>query len=117
MSYSEDFRKMVLSHLDAGTTIEKVSQLFSVGTSSIKRWKRNRKLTGKVMGQGRPKKPYKIDDEKLKTYIKSHPDAYLNEIADYFGVTSPGIFAALKRLKITRKKSLSFTKKDAKKNV
>ncbi|MGE3919659.1 MAG: IS630 transposase-related protein, partial [Gammaproteobacteria bacterium] len=34
MSYSEDFRTMFLSHLDAGETIEKVSQLFSVGTSS-----------------------------------------------------------------------------------
>ncbi|MGE3920220.1 MAG: IS630 transposase-related protein [Gammaproteobacteria bacterium] len=104
MSYSEDFRTMVLSHLDAGETIEKVSQLFSVGTSSIKRWKRNRKVTGKVMGQGRPKNPYKIGDEDLKKYIKEHPDAYLNEIADYFGVTSPGVFATLKRLKITRKK-------------
>lgn len=116
MSYSEDIRKMVLSHVDAGITIEKASLLFSVGTSSMKRWKKNRKLTGKVMGQGRPKNPYKIGDEALKKYIKEHPDAYLDEIAEYFGVTSPGIFAALKRLKITRKKRASFTKKDVKKN-
>jgi len=115
MSYSEDFRKQVLSHIDMGATIEEVSKLFSIGTSSIKRWKRNRRETGKVMGPGRPKKPYKIDNDKLKEYVKTNPDAFLEEIANHFGVTSPGIFAALKRLKITRKKRLTFTKKGVRK--
>jgi len=114
MTYSKDFREQVLSHIDMGSTIEDVSQLFSVGTSSIKRWKHHRKQTGSVMGPGRPQKPYKIDDAELKQYIKMHPDAFLNEIAKHFGVTSPGIFAALKRLKITRKKSRRYTKNDAK---
>ena len=114
MSYSADFRKQVLSHIDMGETLEQVSQLFSIGTSSIKRWKRNRKATGSVLGPGRPCIPYKIDDNALKLYIKSNPDAFLNEIAEYFGVSSPGIFAALKRIKITLKKRPRFTKKEAK---
>ena len=114
MTYSKDFREQVLSHIDMGSTIEDVSKLFSVGTSSIKRWKHNRKQTGSVMGPGRPKKPYKIGDAELKQYIKRHPDAFLNEIAKHFGVTSPGIFAALKRLKITRKKRLHYTRSDVK---
>lgn len=110
MTYSKDFRERVLSHIDMGSTIEEVSKLFSVGTSSIKRWKYNRKQTGSVMGPGRPQKPYKIGDAELKQYVKAHPDAFLNDIAKHFGVTGPGIFAALKRLKITRKKSRRSTK-------
>lgn len=110
MTYSKDFREQVLSHIDMGATIEEVSKLFSIGTSSIKRWKYNRKQTGSVMGPGRPQKPYKIDDDALKQYLKKHPDAFLNEIAEHFGVTGPGIFSALKRLKITRKKRPRSTK-------
>ncbi|HAT2098268.1 TPA: transposase [Legionella pneumophila] len=100
MSYLEDFRKQVLSQIDMGHTIEYVSQVYSIGTTSIKRWKRSLKETGSVMGRGRP---YKIDDEELKLYMQSYPDASLKEIAAQFVVTSPGIFAALKRLNITRK--------------
>lgn len=115
MSYSEDFRKQVLSHVDSGGTLEEVSQLFSVGTSSIKRWKRNRKNTGGVMGPGRPKGSYKIDEQELRRYLEKHQDAFLDEIAKHFGVTSPAIFAALKRLKITRKKRLRFTESGVRK--
>lgn len=55
---------------------------------------------------------HKIDNELLKAYINEHPDSYLNEIASHFKVTSPCISIALKRLKMTRKKSLSFIKKE-----
>ncbi|HAT2150920.1 TPA: transposase [Legionella pneumophila] len=109
MSYLEDFRKQVLSQIDMGHTIEYVSQLYSIGTTSIKRWKRSLKETGSVMGRGRP---YKIDDEELKLYMQSYPDASLKEIAAQFVVTSPGVFAALKRLNITRKKSIRYKERD-----
>lgn len=48
--------------------------------------------------------PYKVDDEALKKYIETHLDAHLTELAMHFGVTPSGIWRALKRLKITRKK-------------
>ena len=116
MTYSVDFREAVLSHIDSGASIESTSILFSIGTTTIKNWKRLRAETGKLEGSGRPSTPYKIDPDELKSYIKEHPDAFLNEIALHFGVTPPAIHAALKRLQITRKKSLRFTKNDQKKN-
>lgn len=94
MSYSKDFREQVLSHLDLGSTINEVSKLFSIGTSSIKRWKRNRRDTGEVMGPGRPTGAYKIDEAKLLKYIDENPDAVLDEIASNFNVTPPGILKA-----------------------
>ena len=113
MTYSVDFRQKVLSHIDSGATIESTSRLFSVGTTTIKQWKKLRRHTGQLVGSGRPHNPYKIDSDKLKSFIKEHPDAFLNEIASHFNVTAPAIHAALTRLKITRKKRLRFTRSDA----
>ena len=36
--------------------------------------------------------------------MNEHPDAYLSEIAAHFGATESGVWRALSRLKITRKK-------------
>lgn len=69
-----------------------------------------------IEGAGRPCSPYKIDSDNLKAYVRNHPDAFLNEIAEHFGVTSPAVHAAMKRLKITRKKSRCYTKNEAKKS-
>ena len=113
MTYSLDFRETVLRHIDSGNTLEAVSRLFSVGTTTIKSWKRLRTETGGLKGSGRPCSPYKIDNEALKLYLKERPDAFLNEIATHFGVTAPAIHAALKRMNITRKKRARSTKNDA----
>lgn len=117
MTYSLDFRATVLHHIDKGSTIEVVSKLFSVGTTTIKNWKRLRAQTGKLEGSGRPCNPYKIDSDALKLYLKERPDAFLNEIASHFGVTAPAIHTAMKRMNITRKKRSRFIKNDAQPNV
>ena len=112
MTYSLDFRETVLRHIDSGSTLETVSRLFSVSTTTIKNWKRLRTQTGKLEGSGRPCSPYKIDNEALKLYLKERPDAFLNEIASHFGVTAPAIHTAMKRMNITRKKRSRSIKKD-----
>ena len=116
MTYSIDFRKAVLSHLDSGASIESTSILFSIGATTIKNWKRLRSSTGRLVGSGRPPTPYKINSDELRAFIKENPDAFLNEIARNLNVTSPAIHAALKRLNITRKKSPRFIKSDVRKS-
>ena len=63
----------------------------------------------------RQRKPYKIDKEKLKDYIKNHPDNYLREIAKVFGTSITAISKACKRLKITRKKPPFYKERDEEK--
>lgn len=109
MAHAEQLRKVVLNYLAQGNTQQQAAELYSVSISSIKRWKKAKRELGTVASQARRCSPYKIDTEKLQAYIKSHPDAYLQEIAAYFGVTNSGICKALKRLHITRKKSLRST--------
>ena len=46
----------------------------------------------------------KIDPEKLKAYVKEHPDHTQKEMAEAFGCCNQAISKALRRCGITRKK-------------
>ena len=112
MSHSKDLRKRAVKYVEQGGSIKDACQLFEISRSSFQRWRDIKDQTGSLAPKSRIKSPYKIDNEQLKAYINEHPDAYLNEIASHFNVTSPCISIALKRLKITRKKNLPFIKKE-----
>ena len=112
MSHSKDLRGRAINYVEAGGTIKDACRIYEVSRSSFQRWRGIKDKTGSLAPKSRVKSPYKLDNEQLKAYINEHPDAYLNEIASHFNVTSPCISIALKRLKITRKKSLSFIKKE-----
>lgn len=116
MSYSVDLRTKVLDYINNGGKISRACKIFTVSRSSIQRWRNKKDATGDVSAKNRVATPYKIDDDELKKYIKTHSDAYLSEIAAYFKVSESGICRALARLKITRKKSLRFTQKETKLN-
>jgi len=105
MSHSSDLRIRVLDYIEAGGLIKTACDTFKVSRSSIQRWRNLKKETGDLHPVQRERASYKVDNIKLRAFIAAHPDAYLHEIAEEFGVTAPGIWSALKRLKITRKKS------------
>ncbi len=113
MAHSEQLRKIVLTYLAKGNTQQEAANTYSVSISSIKRWKKSQRESGTVAIQARQCTPYKIDTNKLQAYIKSHPDAYLQEIAAHFGVTDSGICKAFKTLKYhAKKKSTLYLERD-----
>lgn len=114
-SYSVDLRERVLKHLEKNQNREAASRLFQVGVATIYRWLSRKKEKGNVEPLRRPYVYKKIDDQKLIDYIEKNPDHFLSEIAKHFNLTLQAVFYALKRLKITRKKSLRSTRKETKK--
>ena len=52
----------------------------------------------------------KIIPEELIEYVEAHPDAYLKEIAEVFGCHPSSVLKRLRKLGITRKKRVPFTK-------
>lgn len=112
MSYSNDLRKRALKFVDEGGSIKEACLLFKISRSSFQRWRLKQKNTGSLARKSRMRSPYKINNDELTAFIDKHPDAYLNEIAAHFQVTIPCVSIALKRLKITRKKRVLFTKKE-----
>ena len=113
--YSVDLRRRVLEYIEETADKVKASQLFKVGIATIYRWIALKKQNGNLAPS--PKKAYKkkIDDQKLIAYVEKNPDHFLLEIATHFNTTLQAIFYALRRLKITRKKRLRFTRKETKK--
>jgi transposase len=106
-----DLRKRVLQYLEKNNDKMKASQLFQVGIATVYRWIKRKKQKGNVEPLRKKSTYKKIDDQKLIAYVEQNPDHFLSEIAKHFGLTLQGIFYALKRLKITRKKRLHFIRK------
>jgi len=105
MRYSVDLREKAMNYLDKGHTIKATSELFEVGTTTIKEWKKLRAETGSLRPRPHVRKCSKICPDRLLSYVNENPDSHLVEIAEVFNCTPQAIFYALKRLKITRKKN------------
>jgi transposase len=101
MTYSIDFRKKVLVVKEKeGLSFAKVAKRFDVGVSSVVRWTK-----APEPKRSRNKPATKIDMEALKLDVKLYPDAYQYERGERLGVSSQGIWHALKRLGVTYKKN------------
>lgn len=117
MSHSTDIRILVINYINAGGLIKSACELFKVSRSSIQRWRMRQEELGTVSATERANLPYKLKDELLQLYVSNHPDAYLSEIAAHFGVTESGVWRALSRLKISRKKRVRSIQNEVKKSV
>ena len=101
MTYSLSFRKQVFSHKEKkGLTFEQTSDLFDVPIRTLFRWRQRLEPCTR-----RNKPATKIDMQALAEDVNQHPDAYLAERAQRLGVSSSGIWHALRRLNISRKKN------------
>ena len=107
---SVDLRMRALDYLKRKDDKKAASELFNVGIATVYRWIRQQKEKGHVEPHHREFVYKKLDYNSLEEYVKVHPDYFLLEIAEHFLVTEQAIFYALKKLKITRKKRISFTK-------
>ena len=94
-----------MKYLDKGHTIKETAELFDVGTTTIKEWKKLRAETGGLEHRPHKRKSSKLCPDRLAAYINKHPDSYLVEIAEVFNCTPQAVFYAFKRLGIMRKKN------------
>lgn len=117
MSYSVDYRKRVLTYLEEGHTQAEAQKVFKVGATTIKAWKRLLS-EGKTLVKKTPiRTPRVYPSDKLRAYVKEHPQALLKEIAEHFGGSISGADFALRREKITLKKRQFRTVNAMKKSV
>jgi len=105
MSYDKKYRRRALEYWEDGHSRTQTAEVFKVGETTLRRWKSQLKETGELGSKKRRETWRKIDPERLKAYLRQHPDAYLREIGEAFGCSGVAIAKALKRLKISRKKN------------
>lgn len=112
MAYSYDLRTKALDYIEKGGSKVQAGQIFGVTVQTLLNWVKRKKQGNLAPDATRERSPQKLDTEKLKAYIEKHPDNYLREIAEEFGVTITAVFYACKRLKITLKKRHPSTRKE-----
>lgn len=104
--YSIDLRGRVLDYLSRGHTQTEASQVFGIDRKTIYNWLCLKEKSGNItMERTGRRQPLKFDEPQLREYVAAHSDDYLSEIASFFKGSASGVYRALKRLKITRKKS------------
>jgi transposase len=111
--YAVDLRERLLGAIDAGLSQAEASRLFGVGTSTIARWRQQRRETGSVAPKARLGRTPAIGPAQaaaLRTQVAQHADATLAEHCAHWardhGVTMSvaGMSRAIRRLGITGKK-------------
>lgn len=111
MGYSVDLRTRAVRYcLESGATCADTAKIFGVGRSTVQSWRQQFEETGDLSDKPLNRSFKKIDPDKLRAYVKGHPDATQQEIADEFGCCNQAVSKALKRLNITRKKKRAATK-------
>lgn len=99
MSYSVDLRERVISYVHSSGSQAQASQLFGITRRTIYNWMQREDLTPRP----HPSRRRKIDSAALAAHVRDFPDAYLRERAAHFGVATPSLWAALRRLNVRKK--------------
>ena len=108
MAYSTDLRKRVLDFINNGGSKAAAERAFGVSRRTIYNWlEAEDPFACEKPG---PKGPRDIDYGALQQHVADFPDATLAERGKHFGVSTNGIFYALSKLNITRKKRRRLTK-------
>jgi transposase len=103
MPYSLDLRQKVINFVENGGTITEAAHIIA----SIYRWLSRPKLEATKVKRRRRK----LDWKELEKDVKQNLESKLADRAKKFGVNTTAIFYALKRMKITRKKTTALWRK------
>jgi transposase len=106
MTYSLGLRKKALEYPDTVGNRQKVVEAFNISLRTLERWI-HRRGENCLSAKQRQSFPSKIDYQRLRFFVREHPDAYVREIAEKFGTNLQAGFYACKRLKISIKKPLT----------
>jgi len=106
MAHSIQTRKRAVELLNEGYTQDEVSKVLKVGTTSIKRWKKEVEEHGAIRSfyDSSNRTAPKLPCDKLMAYYNENDDALLKEAAAHFGCTTSAVHYACKRNRITYKK-------------
>lgn len=110
MAYSRDLKLRAVAYVEEGHNMNQTAAVFKVHISTVIRWVEQYKKTGDVKNKVRKPVNKKINPEELVAYVQEHPDAYLKEIAQKFGCCPAAVLRRLRKLGITRKKRVLFTR-------
>ncbi len=102
MTYHNPHRIAVLSFIENGGSKVAAAKIFGVSRAAIYRWLKLDNLAPKPPLKTRHRK---IDKDALRAHIEKHPDMFLRERAEIFGVHMSSMGHALAKMRICKKKN------------
>lgn len=111
MAYSESLRKKVVQWHEAGESMQQIARRMSLSSNTVYQWITRHRNGESLKNKKHERSWRKIDPDKVMAYLKKHPDAYQYEIAEALGVSRQGISCVMKKLKMTKKKENSLSRK------
>lgn len=103
MPYSLDLRERAVRCIRDGASVEEAATRYEVSRATLYRWLKRPILKATVVSR----RHRKLDAAALKAHVAQFPDARLSERAMHFQCHPSSMSRALKRLKITHKKTAS----------
>lgn len=127
-AYSVDLRQRIVDALSSGLSVAQASERFSVGFSTVKRYRSRLEVTGSLAATPPPGRVPKIAPERfgaLQALVDSRTDWTLAALAEAWqqetGAASPVTVSVmsdtLRRAKITYKKSAASPPSETRKNA
>lgn len=101
MTYSLDMRKRVVKFVKSGGSKTEAARVFSINPDTVYEWLKREDLRPKAHGP----RTRKIDKQELIQHIEEHPEAFLRERAEHFGVHVNAIWVAMRNLGYRKKKN------------
>ena len=116
MGYAREYKISVIKYHYRGKTIAETAETFSIGTDTVKRWKRELIKYGELQERKVQDRKHlrKIAPESIDEFLEKFPDGNQNEMAEYFGCKPQSVQVALKKFGYTKKKNKSDTTKPTK---
>lgn len=105
MAHSREYRERAVAYKDEGHTFAELEEAFKIPHQTYYLWK-ERMENGYYDKKIKQERKRKIDKELLKKTVEENPDMYQYELAELFGCTAVAICLALKKMGITRKKTV-----------
>ena len=105
---NQQTREAVVAFIEKGNTHKLAAEVFGITTRTVTNYVRRKKERGHLKDAPLNRTFRKIDPERLKEFFDERPDALLREASAKFGASIVAVFYALKKLKITLKKKISF---------
>ena len=94
MTYSRDFRRLVLDFVSKGGSKAEAARRFGISRQRVFIW--SKQAPDHCPGKPGPKRSRKYDQEELRAEVIARPDALLRELAASRGVSINSISIALR---------------------
>ena len=108
-SYSQDFRKKVIEHVNKGKSCNAASIKFDIAANTVRNWYKRYKKEGHYQEKSRPGKQVRINK---KEYIASNPSITLGQIGKQYGISIRTASYYMKKFGSSYKKTFTYVEAD-----